>query len=239
MSKTPVIGILETGRPPEHLAPEHGNYPSMVKDWLDFPEADYISFAALDGELPADPRAADLWIITGSRFGVYEGHPWIAPLEGFVRACRDAGVPMVGICFGHQVIAQALGGDVGKSDKGWGLGVHDYTPHDWPEALGQAPEKIAIQAYHQDQVFTPPEGAKTIASSPFCEHAALWYPGFALTVQGHPEFGKPYTQALLESRRGTVLKPEEVDVAQGSMGKDVTRADLARIVREHLLPARS
>ena len=113
MTKPPVIGILETGRPPEDLAPEHGNYPMMVQDWLDLPEAKFISFAALDGELPKDPRMADLWVITGSRFGVYEGHPWIAPLEGFVRACRDAGVPMVGICFGHQVIAQALGGDVG------------------------------------------------------------------------------------------------------------------------------
>ena len=236
MSKQPVIGILETGRPPEDLAPLHGNYPKMVQDWLDVPGAEFISFAALDGELPDYPCVADLWVITGSRFGVYDGDPWIAALEGFVRACRDAAVPMVGICFGHQVIAQALGGDVGKSDKGWGLGVHDYTPHDWPEALGQAPEKISIQAYHQDQVFTPPDGAETIASSDFCEHAALWYPGFALTVQGHPEFGKPYTQALLESRRGTVLKPEEVDVAQGTMDKDVTRADLARIVREHLLP---
>jgi len=239
MTKPPVIGILETGRPPEDLAPEHGNYPMMVQDWLDLPEAKFISFAALDGELPKDPRMADLWVITGSRFGVYEGHPWIAPLEGFVRACRDAGVPMVGICFGHQVIAQALGGDVGKSDKGWGLGVHDYAPHDWPDALGQAPEKIAIQAYHQDQVLAPPDGAKTIASSDFCDHAALWYPGFALTVQGHPEFGKPYTQALLESRRGTILKPEQVDAAQASMGRNVNRDQLARIVRDHLLPVRS
>lgn len=236
MTKAPVIGILETGRPPEELAGEHGNYPLMVRDWLDVPGAEFISFAALDGVLPDNPRIADIWVITGSRFGVYEGHPWIAPLEAFVRDCRDAGVPMVGICFGHQVIAQALGGDVGKSDKGWGLGVHDYVPHDWPETLGQAPEKIAIQAYHQDQVYTPPKGAETIASSDFCEHAALWYPGFALTVQGHPEFGKPYTQALLESRRGTVLKPDEVDAAQGSMGKDVTRSELARIVRDHLLP---
>lgn len=235
MVKTPVIGILETGRPPEELAPAHGDYPGMVRDWLDLPQADYVSYAVLDGKLPDDPRAADLWVITGSRFGVYDGHDWIAPAEAFVRACRDAGVPMVGICFGHQLIAQALGGKVGKSDKGWGLGVHDYRPHDWPETLGQVPEKIALQAYHQDQVFTPPDAAQTIASSAFCDHAALWYPGFALTVQGHPEFGKPYTQALLESRRGSVLNSDEVDTAQASMGKDVTRAELARIVRDHLL----
>lgn len=239
MNKTPVIGILETGRPPEDLAADHGTYPQMVRDWLDLPEAEFISFAALDGVLPDDPRAADLWVITGSRFAVYDGDPWIAALEAFVRACRDAGVPMVGICFGHQLIAQALGGAVGKSGKGWGLGVHDYAPHDWPDALGAAPDGIAIQAYHQDQVFTPPDSAQTIASSDFCDHAALWYPGFALTVQGHPEFGKPYTRALLESRRGTVLTPDEVDRAQGTMGKQVTRSDLARIVRDYLLPVQS
>ena len=81
MSKTPIIGILETGRPPEHLAPEHGNYPSMVRDWLDMPEAEYKSFAALDGQLPDSPRAAELWVITGSRFGVYDGDQWIAALD--------------------------------------------------------------------------------------------------------------------------------------------------------------
>lgn len=235
MVKTPVIGILETGRPPEDLAARHGDYPAMVRAWLDLPEAEFHSFAVLDGEIPQDPRAADLWAVTGSRFGVYEGHDWIAPAEAFIRACRDAGVPMVGICFGHQLIAQALGGVVAKSDKGWGVGVHEYAPVNWPDALGQAPEKIAIQAYHQDQVITPPESAETIAESDFCQYAALWYPGFALTVQGHPEFAKSYASDLLEARRGTVLRGDQVDAAQASMARDVTRADLARIVRHHLL----
>jgi len=235
MVKTPVIGILETGRPPEELAAKHGNYPDMVRAWLDLPGARYRSFAVLDGDIPQDPRAADLWVVTGSRFGVYEGHDWIAPAEAFIRACRDAAVPMVGICFGHQLIAQALGGVVQKSDKGWGVGVHEYAPRNWPEALGQVPEKIAIQAYHQDQVITPPDGAETIAESDFCRFAALWYPGFALTVQGHPEFDRPYASDLLEARRGTILSDDQVDAAQASMAREVTREDLARIVRDHLL----
>lgn len=231
------IGILETGRPPEELDAKFGNYPSMVESWLGGIEAEFQSFAALDGELPDSPDWADLWVITGSKFGAYEDHAWIPPLEDFIRAARDAGKLMFGICFGHQIIAQALGGVVRKSDKGWGLGVHEYDTRAWPEALGAAPEKIAIQAFHQDQVEVAPKGAETIASTDFCEHAALWYPGFALTVQGHPEFGEPYAGELLELRRDTVLADADVDAAQASMARPENRSEIARIVQQHLLNA--
>ena len=236
MTTPPVIGILETGRPPEELIAEHGDYPAMVMSWIGQAEGDYRLFAALDGMLPQSPSEADLWVITGSRFGAYEDHAWIAPLERFIRACRDAGRPMMGICFGHQIIAQALGGVVRKSAKGWGLGIHDYAPVNWPDALGPAPENLAIQAFHQDQVEALPEGAERIAQSAFCENAALWYPDFALTVQGHPEFATPFARALLEARKGTVLVPAEVEAAQAGMDRGDTRADLARLIRDRLLP---
>ena len=169
MVKSPVIGILETGRPPVELAPKHGNYPDMVRAWLDLPGADFRNFAVLDGEIPQEPRAADLWVITGSKFGVYEGHPWIAPAEAFIRACKGAGVPMLGICFGHQLIAQALGGVVRKSERGWGLGVHRYAPVNWPGALGQAPETIAIQAYPSGSGDCPAgRRLRSLRTSEFC-----------------------------------------------------------------------
>jgi len=225
------IGILETGRPPKELTPEFPDYPTMVADWLCLPDADFRTYAVLDDELPTDPAECDLWVITGSKSAVYEDHAWIPALEAFVRELRNTGGLMVGICFGHQIIAQALGGEVVKSDKGWGLGVHGYAPIDWPEALGPAPESIRLQAYHQDQVARPPEGARTVATSDFCEHAALWYPGFALTVQGHPEFSTRYVRALLEFRRGTVLPEHAVDDARNTMAQ-TTRADLAALIRE-------
>jgi len=235
MTNPPVIGVLETGRLPEELTSDHGDYPAMVSAWIGADQADYKVFAALDGVLPDTPEAADLWVITGSRFGAYEDHPWIPPLEDFIRACRDAGRPMMGICFGHQIIAQALGGVVRKSAKGWGLGIHEYAPVNWPDALGPAPDSLAIQAFHQDQVEELPEGAERIAQSAFCENAALWYPGFAFTVQGHPEFATPYARALLETRKGTVLDPAEVEAAQAGMDRADTRADLARLIRDRML----
>ena len=228
------IGILETGRPPEELAANHGDYPGMVADWLTPFNAEFSSYAALDGELPKSPEECDLWVITGSRFGVYEGHDWIAPLEAFIRDCRDAGKKMIGICFGHQIIAQALGGKVEKSDKGWGLGVHRYDLVDWPEALGPPPDTFNIQAYHQDQIVKPPEGAEQIARSDFCEYAALWYPGFAITVQGHPEFAKRDTSELLESRRGTVLSDADANQGQANMVYETTRRELAQLINDHL-----
>ena len=143
---------------------------------------------------------------------------------------------MVGICFGHQIMAQALGGVVRKSSKGWGLGIHDYGPLNWPEALGEEPAKLSLQAYHQDQVEVAPPGAEAIASTAFCPYGALWYPGFAITVQGHPEFSKPYASALLDARKGSVLDPAEVEDAQDTMTRADTRADLARLIRRVFLP---
>ncbi|SLN37667.1 GMP synthase [glutamine-hydrolyzing] [Pseudoruegeria aquimaris] len=227
------VGILETGRMPDELTARFADYPRMVAEWLSPLAAEFTTYAVLDGVIPEDPTACDLWVITGSKFGVYEDHPWIKPLEAFIRACRDAGRKMVGICFGHQIIAQALGGKVSKSRKGWSLGVQEYSVTSWPEALGEAPERVCLQAYHQDQVDAAPEGSRVIAQSDFCPIAGLWYPGFAITFQGHPEFRAPYASALLDSRKGTVLKPEQVEEAQKTMGRPTDAKLLAERIATH------
>lgn len=136
-------------------------------------------------------------LITGSSAGVYDALDWIAPLEDFVRDAHGANVPMVGVCFGHQLIAQALGGTARKSEKGWGLGrhVYDVAPGN---GIVQG-TRIALAASHQDQVITPPPGARTILSSDFTEHAGLLYAGgTTLSVQPHPEFSVGYALACCE-----------------------------------------
>lgn len=228
------LGVLETGRPPEELAENYPDYPRMVANWLGLPDAELVQFAVLDNSFPASPDDADLWVITGSKFGAYEDLPWIPPLEQFIRDCRDTGVPMVGICFGHQIIAQALGGVVEKSDKGWGVGVHEYQTTDWPEALGAKPDTIRLQALHQDQVTALPAEAKRISKSDFCENAAIWYPGFALTVQGHPEFNAAYASDILKIRRGATIPADRVDPALKSMNVEPTANDVAARVKDWL-----
>ena len=228
------IGILETGRPPEQLTDEFISYPHMVEDWLSNLDAEFLTYPVLDNQFPQTANECDLWVITGSKFGAYEDHEWMKPLEAFIRSVKASGKLMFGICFGHQLIAQALGGKVQKYSKGWALGVNQYQIDNWPTELGDPPNEIALQAYHQDQITTLPAGAIPVASSDFCKYAAVWYPGFGLTVQGHPEFSKSYASALLQSRRGNGLTEQQADHGLANMVTPNNRDAIANIVKTYL-----
>lgn len=194
------IGILETGKPPAHLIGRFGRYPDMFRDLLG-DGFDYASFDVEAGELPARPDGHDAWIVTGSPAGVYEDHAWIAPLLSFLRRAESA--KLVGICFGHQAMAHALGGHVEKSDKGWGIGLHSYPIVErkgWMDGDGAA--MVSVPASHQDQVVLQPRGTDVIASSLFTPYAGLaWRDRPALSFQFHPELSPDYTKALIDARR--------------------------------------
>lgn len=201
-----LIGILETGRPPDELKTAYGSYADMFKRLLG--EADsqfeFRVYAVLDEQLPISPLECEAWLVTGSRHGVYENLPWMLKLQDFIRAVWQAEQPMIGICFGHQIIATALGGRVEKSTKGWGIGLQNYTvkqPQAW---MGEQPG-FTLNAMHQDQVVELPAKAEVFASSEFCEYAGLVYGGRILTFQGHPEFSTDFEEDLLKLRRGTVI----------------------------------
>src|SRR6476619_7433614 len=114
------LAILEPGFPPGNLADRFGDYPTMFGQLLG-PEYAIERFDVQAGELPSDPSGHHAYLITGSPAGVYDPLPWIAPLMHVIRAAEDS--RMIGVCFGHQVMAEALGGHVVKSDKGWGAGL--------------------------------------------------------------------------------------------------------------------
>lgn len=198
------IAIIETGAPPEPLSGKHPTYPKMMERML-APLAPHLSFTTFptfrDGALP---RASDFdgLLITGSPAGVYEDHGWIGPLEDLIRDAAAAGKPQVGICFGHQLMAQAFGGEVRKSEKGWGVGVHQYDVTGDADWMTPATGKISCAVSHQDQVTAPPPGAKILAGSAFCEHGALAYAqGPAISFQMHPEFEHDYAADLIGIRR--------------------------------------
>ena len=182
--------------------------------------------------LPESPEECDAWLVTGSRHGVYDDLPWIEPLKAFLRAARAARRPIVGICFGHQILAEALGGKAVKSDKGWGVGVHDYQVTCRPGWMNGAPESIAIHAFHQDQVVAVPEDATVLASSPFCEFAMLAYGDpeapDAISIQPHPEFRTGYARDLLELRAGVAVPEDRAAPARESMERDLHSEEFAR-----------
>lgn len=189
------IGILKTGQSPEVLRGELGDYDTMFETLLAGRDFDFVSYHVEAMQFPASVHEAEGWLVTGSRHGVYEDHAFIPPLEDFIRRAYREHVPLVGICFGHQIIAQALGGKVEKYAGGWAIGAQDYDFEG---------EQITLNAWHQDQVVERPEGARPIASNGFCENAALVYDDRALTVQGHPEFGDDVIAGLIAHRSSTI-----------------------------------
>ncbi|KUF11211.1 type 1 glutamine amidotransferase [Pseudoponticoccus marisrubri] len=212
------IGILETGLLVPELAERHGTYPQMFERLLAGRGFDFETWSVVQEQFPNGPEAAEGWLITGSRHGVYEDHPWLPPLEQLIRDITAAGRPLVGVCFGHQVIAQALGGRVEKFAGGWSVGPQDY---DFPGG------RRRLQAWHQDQVITPPEGAQTVARSDFCAHAALLYPGRAYSVQPHPEFDDATVGGLIEKRGPGVVPDDQLDAARAGLGQPLDSALLA------------
>jgi GMP synthase (glutamine-hydrolysing) len=193
------IGILQTGHVNEQLVDENGDYPEIFANFLSDQGLSFDNYAVCDGVFPDGPNAAEGWLITGSKFGAYEDLPWIAPLEALIREIYASDRPLVGICFGHQIIAQALGGKVEKFAGGWSVGRQNYTLNG---------ETVALNAWHQDQVVALPDEAEVISSTPFCNNAALIYGERAFTLQPHPEIDRTYIKGLLDVRApGVVPEP--------------------------------
>jgi len=232
----PRITIIETGLVSPRNRELHGSYPQMFERMIGAADAtvtfDTVSLPAGDALPDADGLEAIL--ITGSAAGVYDDLEWIAPLEAFVRTAHANNVPMVGVCFGHQLIAQALGGVVRKSEKGWGLGrhVYDVAPGN---GLIEGPQ-IAIACSHQDQVITPPAGATTILSSDFTPYAGLLYGrGQTLSVQPHPEFSAGFALACCEMARSKGEAPDSVVTpAQASLAEPLDSAKLGGAITRFL-----
>jgi GMP synthase-like glutamine amidotransferase len=199
------LAILETGRPPGDLADRFGDYPAMFAQMLG-DGFDIGTFDVAAGELPSDPAAFDAYLITGSPAGVYDPLSWIEPLQRFIRAAKSS--KMVGVCFGHQVMAEALGGHVEKSDKGWGAGLHHY-PIVRREPWMDGEAEVAVPASHQDQVVLQPPNTEIVASSAFTPYAALAWTGRpAISFQFHPEFTPEFAKALIEQRFDIVPDPD-------------------------------
>ncbi len=222
------LAILETGRPPGDLEAKFGNYPSMFARMLG-PEFQIETFDVAAGRLPGDPAAHGAHLITGSPAGVYDPLPWMAPLSDFIRSANAS--KMVGICFGHQIMAEALGGHVIKSEKGWGAGLQHYSIARSEPWMDDAKE-VAIPASHQDQVVVQPPNTEVVACSSFTPFAGLaWSDRPAISFQFHPEFAPAFAQALIEMRYDVVPDPE---AAMASLDAPNDNARVAGWIRRFL-----
>lgn len=215
------IGILQCDDVNEELQIAHGNYPQMFSMLLQelVPESELPVYRVLDGQLPERADECDAYLITGSKHGVNDGLPWIESLCSFVRTLWAEQIPLIGVCFGHQLMAKALGGTVRKAEQGWGLGL-SYNQilerRDWMQPFK---DHLDLLVSHQDQVAILPPQAQLLASSEFCPYYLVQYGEHFLSVQGHPEFTKGYSRDLLKMRE-PALPPARVRAAVVSLSAE-------------------
>jgi GMP synthase-like glutamine amidotransferase len=229
------IGLLECDHVSDRYRSVAGDYADMFATLFGAhaPEVDLVPYDAINGVLPATPEACDGYVCTGSRYSVYDDAGWIEALGDFVRKAHAAQVAFVGICFGHQLIAHALGGRVAKAEQGWGAGVHTLdVAHTEPWMTPKAPA-CALQYMHQDQVYALPADAVVLGGTEHCPVAMLAVGERTLGIQAHPEFTAAYTEVLLADRVDRI-GPAKVAAARASLAQPTDEAIAARWIAQVL-----
>jgi len=219
-----LLGLLETDTLYDALIDDYGSYGKMFAGFFDAlgGQLSYRYYQVQAGELPQHPDECDAYLITGSKAGVYDPLPWIAALQNWIVDFHHRRAPIIGICFGHQIIAHSLGGFAAKSDKGWGLGVLNCN-----QTLSGRESPLRLIHSHQDQVITLPPSATRLAGCEFCPNAALEIDNSVLTFQGHPEFTPAYLQRLLVQRKGRI----DSEVMERALASLATATDHERVGR--------
>ncbi|RDH84671.1 MAG: GMP synthase [endosymbiont of Galathealinum brachiosum] len=204
------IGILETDIVDDKVIDEFGSYPDMFRKLLLTvdKQLSFQAYRVLDFEYPLFIDECDAYLITGSKFNAYDNDPWIGRLKEYVVELVDRRKKLIGICFGHQLIAQALTGQVEKSEKGWGVGVYSSHVIGHEKWMLPAINDFTLLLSHQDQIVKLPDSAKLIAGNEFCPNASYMISDSVLTFQGHPEFTVDYLKYIMNKRRANIGEQE-------------------------------
>ena len=148
-------------------------------------------------------------------------------MRDFVRELYENDIKFVGICFGHQMIAEALGGTCVKSDRGWGVGVHTVRIIQKKPWMRPPLESCNLIVSHLDQVCDVPEGAEVLGTNEHCPNSIFAVGKHFLGIQGHPEFTAAYADALVFSRLDRIGQ-SLVEEARKSLGTETHRETVTR-----------
>ena len=222
------IGLLAAGVTPLELQGEHGSYVEMFVRLFSTAgyHFSYEKYNVFKGEFPADVGCCDAWLVTGSACGVYEDLPWMLRLKTLISEIYRQGRPLLGICFGHQIIAATFGGRVEKYAGGWNVGLQEYRVRAHPAFVRQAVDSFVLPAIHQDQVVAKPDNAEVFATSGSCRHAGLVYDRKIFTLQGHPEFTLDFERAIIELRRGQAIAEETARIGLQTLAAENPKVDI-------------
>jgi GMP synthase-like glutamine amidotransferase len=198
------VGLILCDRLPDQYAGISGDYQTLVSGMFSNRDISLEVFDSHLGSLPLDVAVFDGIIISGSRHSVYEDERWIRDLEAFAREVVDSTTPVFGICFGHQLLARALGGVVEQAEGGWGVGVHAMRVLEHRPWMEPDREALKLVMSHQDQVVELPNNATVLGSSDHCENYLVEFTETAVGIQGHPEFPLAFAEVLYEDKRELV-----------------------------------
>ncbi len=216
------IGVLVAGHLDKSMFAAHGDIDKVISDMLQGQGFEIVSYMVCDNHFPTDLNSADGWIITGSIHCANDDIDWINRLKDLVREIYAKDIALVGICFGHQVIAAALGGKVEQFSGGWGVGGHQYQ-------IAESAATHRVIAWHQDQVIDKPQQAQCIGSSSFCQNAFLVYSNKVFTMQPHPEFSLALAGDLLEIKQAS-FSQEMVEQVKDSLQQPLDSSALHRAI---------
>lgn len=223
------LGILETDQPVPPLLEKYGSYSDMFQALFSSVDRQitFETYNVVQLEYPSDRDNCDAYLITGSKASPYEDLAWIKALSDYVVMLHRHQKKLIGICFGHQLIAQALGGLVQKSDLGWGVGKASRDIFRHKPWIEKGKKHFNILVSHQDQVTQIPPNAERIAGNDFCENASFQIGNHILTFQGHPEFQPGYLRQLIIVRR-EIIGADRANRAILSLQEETDHQQIAR-----------
>jgi GMP synthase-like glutamine amidotransferase len=232
------IGILECGPTRPELAAEFGTSPEWFKRYFGETKQrsgnfTFTVYQAYLGHIPADPHACDGWLLTGSAYSVTQQDEWMLRLQAFV--CNAAKTrKVVGVCFGHQLIAKAFGGEVGAAKQGWQVGAQRYEVHCQKDWMTPQLEGFALVASHQDQVTRVPNGAEVLAGNEHCPVGMMQIGDNVMTIQLHPEMQVACSDKLIDLR-ANILGDARAAAAKTSLEQDIHADRFGRWMNAFLL----
>ena len=219
----------------QHL---RGDYPELFDDLLREHDLELVAYRLDAGEWPGSERECDGWIGAPSRASVYDDLPWIADAEELHRRFIAQEIPYVGICFGHQLLAQALGGRVARAAAGWNVGAHTYAIDEPQPGMSGTDDDVTLIASHQDQVVAVPPDARVFARATdgSCPVGGMIVGERAWTIQLHPEFVPDLADHLLAGRVD-LIGADKVTAARASLGRPLSRPMVAAWIARSFAPA--
>lgn len=225
----PRIGLFQAGSYDRNFIAAYGTPSDWFETFLDRASdgrLSYRAYRAFDGEIPDSVSSCDGYLITGSSETVVDRADWMVNLAQFcIRAMESR--PVVGICFGHQLLCQEMGGEVRIATQGWGVGVHSYRVTDRADWMDPPLSMVSMLTSHMDQVAALPPGSEVLAGNEFCPNAILRHGPNAITIQAHPEATRACFGSIYDMRRERYAKGQ-ADQAIASLNQPTHNDEVGR-----------